>query len=120
MNEYTELIEKIAHIEESVKSAHKRIDETKELTESVYKLATSIEAMQNDIKESKKRIEKIEDKPELPPCQHIKDFERFDKLEGEVKVLRETPVKRWEKFVGGLITSLAGGIVGYILAVILK
>lgn len=37
--------EKIAHIEESVKSAHKRIDGIDTLTQSVYELASSIKAM---------------------------------------------------------------------------
>lgn len=123
MNE-GEILVAIAHLEESLKSAHKRIDEIKELTDSVYKLATSIESMQKDINEDRKRIEKIEQKPALPPCQHVKDFERYDnkfsELTEEMSEIKEKPLKRWDKFVTGIITSLAGGIVGYILAVILK
>lgn len=119
MNE-NELMRLLGEIESSTKSAHKRIDNVERLTESVYKLATSIEAMQHDIIDMSKRIDKIEDKPLLPPCQHTSDFERFEKLEEEVKHLKETPGKRWDKFITAVITTLAGLIVGYIWAVIFK
>lgn len=119
MNE-NDIMLKLGEIESSAKSAHKRIDEIKELVESINQLTIAINKQQNSIDNMAKRLEKIEDKPALPPCQHLKDFERFEKLEGEVEALKETPIRRWEKFVGGLITSLAGGIAGYILAVILK
>lgn len=119
MNE-NEIMHSLGEIESSLKSAHKRIDSVEKLTESVYKLATSIEAMQHDLTDMSKRIDKIEEKPVLPPCQHIKDFERFDSLEKEVAALKEKPAKRWDKLIGSVISSLTGGIIGYILAVILK
>ena len=71
-------------------------------------------------KQCSKRIDKIEEKPALPPCQHKADFERFEKLEEEVKHLKEEPAKKWDKLITSVITSLSGGIIGYILAVILR
>ena len=119
MNE-NEIMKLLGEIESSLKSAHKRIDNVERLTESVYKLATSIEAMQHDLTDMSKRIDKIEEKPALPPCQHKADFERFEKLEEEVKHLKEEPAKKWDKLITSVITSLSGGIIGYILAVILR
>lgn len=55
--------DKIAHIEESVKSAHKRIDEIKDLTESVYRLASSVERMQRDFTDMSGRLRSMEEKP---------------------------------------------------------
>ena len=40
--------EKMAHIEESLKSAHKRIDQIDTWAKSVYELASSIKTMKDD------------------------------------------------------------------------
>ena len=53
--------EKLAHIEESLKSAHKRIDSIETLTKSVYELASSIKTMQRDITDMSGRIKTIEE-----------------------------------------------------------
>ena len=119
MNE-NDIMRLLGELESSLKSAHKRIDNVERLTESVYKLATSIEAMQHDLTDMSKRIDRIEKKPELPPCQHKNDFERFNKLEEEVKMLKEEPAKKWNKLISSVITAITSGIIGYILAVILK
>ena len=78
--------DKIAHIEESVKSAHKRIDSMEKLTESVYKLASSIETMQNDITD----------------------------MSGRIKTIEEKPAKRWDLVVTSGITTIVGIIIGYL------
>ena len=123
MNE-NEIMHILGELESSTKSAHKRIDEIKELVESINKLTIAIKSQQNSIDNMAKRLEKIEDKPALPPCQHVKDFERFESkisnLSKEINEIKDKPVKRWEKFVSAILTSLAGGLVGYILAGILK
>ncbi len=79
--------EKIAHIEESVKSAHKRIDDMGELTQSVYELAASIKSMQRDITDMSSRIKTIEEKP----------------------------AKRWDLIVSTVITTIVGVLVGYLV-----
>ena len=119
MNE-NDIMHLLGELESSARSAHKRIDEIKDIVGSINQLTVAIKSQQNSIENMAKRLEKIEDKPALPPCQHIKDFERFEKLEGEFNSFKEKPHKRWEKFVGGFITALASGLAGYILAVILK
>lgn len=123
MNE-NEIMHILGELESSTRSAHKRIDEIKKLVESINKLTIAIKSQQNSIENMAKRLEKIEDKPAYPPCQHVKDFERFESkisnLSKEINEIKDKPVKRWEKFVSAILTSLAGGLVGYILAVILK
>ena len=78
--------DKLAHLEESLKAAHKRIDSIDDLTKSVYELASSIKTMQHDIKDVGDRIKAIEEKP----------------------------AKRWDLIVTSAITTIVGVIVGYL------
>ena len=78
--------EKIAHIEESVKSAHKRIDGIDALTKSVYELASSIKTMQHDIND----------------------------MSGRLKTVEEKPAKRWELIITSSITTIVGIVIGYL------
>lgn len=79
-------IEKIAHIEESLKSAHKRIDSIDALTKSVYELASNIKNMQSDIAN----------------------------MSGRLKTIEEKPAKRWDLIVSSAITTIVGIVVGYL------
>ena len=83
--------DKLAHIEESLKSAHKRIDGIQELTKSVYELASSIKTMQHDITD----------------------------MSGRIKTIEEKPAKRWDLVVTTIITALCSGVVGYFLSTIM-
>lgn len=81
-----DLVSKVAHIEESLKSAHKRIDSIDTLTKSVYELASSIKTMQSNITDMSNRIKTIEEKPS----------------------------KRWDLIVTTAITSIVGILIGYL------
>lgn len=78
--------DKIAHIEESLKSAHKRIDSIDSLAKSVYELATSIKTMQHDITD----------------------------MSGRIKTIEEKPAKRWDLVVTTAITTVVGIVIGYL------
>ncbi len=78
-------VDKIAHIEESLKSAHKRIDSIEALTKSVYELASSIKTMQHDITD----------------------------MSGRIKSIEEKPAKRWDLVVTTAITTIVGIVIGY-------
>lgn len=86
--------EKMAHIEESVKSAHRRIDELKRLTESVYELATSIKTMQINIETTQDAVTNVSNR---------------------LKVFEDKPGKRWDLIVTNGITAIVCGLIGYIL-----
>ena len=77
--------EKIAHIEESLKSAHKRIDHIDALAKSVYELASSIKTMQHDITD----------------------------MSGRIKTIEEKPAKRWDLVITTAITTIVGIVIGY-------
>lgn len=80
-----EATDKMAHIEESLKSAHKRIDSVEALTKSVYELASSIKTMQHDITD----------------------------MSGRIKTIEEKPAKRWDLVVTTAITTIVGIVIGY-------
>lgn len=84
----TKYVEKIAYIEESLKSAHKRIDKTDVLAQTVSGIASNSEAMQRDITDIYARIKTIEEKP----------------------------ARRWELMVSAVITTLVGVLIGYFFA----
>ncbi|MBR4973070.1 MAG: hypothetical protein IKY45_01240 [Clostridia bacterium] len=77
--------DKMAHIEESLKAAHKRIDSIDNLTKSVYELASSIKTMQTNIAD----------------------------MSGRIKVIEEKPAKRWDLVITTALTTIVGVIVGY-------
>lgn len=84
-----ELIEKVAHVEESTKSAHKRLDSLETLTKSVYALAESIKTMQGEISSVSDRLRNVEEKP----------------------------AKRWDLIITSAITTVVGIVIGHFLGV---
>lgn len=88
MDEFkVDITEKVAHIEESTKSAHKRIDDIKKLIDSVYEIASSVKSMQTTI---------------------------FN-MDGRLKVIEEKPAKRWDLIVTSAITTIVGIAIGYLM-----
>lgn len=87
MNE-KELWERMTAAEQSLKSLHHRLDNYERLAESVYTLATEVKAMRTDL----------------------------DKVCDDVDELQQKPSKRMELIINTIITALASGFVGYILA----
>ena len=77
---------KIAHLEESVKLMHKRLDSIESLAKSVYELAASIKTIKCDITDMSVRL----------------------------RVIEEKPAKRWDLIITGTLTTAAGAIVGYL------
>ena len=78
--------EKIAHLEESLKAAHKRIDDVDSLAKSVYEIASSIKTMQHDITD----------------------------MSGRIKTIEEKPAKRWDLLVTSAVTTIVGIVIGYL------
>lgn len=85
-----DITEKIAHIEESLKSAHKRINSIDELTKSVYELASSVKFMQNSVTEMSERL----------------------------KIVEERPLKKWDLIITAVTTSVLSLVLGYLFRVV--
>lgn len=78
--------DRLAHLEESLKSAHKRIDSIDSLAKSVYEIASSLKTMQGNLEDVSDRIKTIEEKP----------------------------AKRWDLIVTSAITTVVGIVIGYL------
>lgn len=89
----TEFTAQLARLEEQVKAAFKRIDEQKQLTESVHKLALSIER--------------------LTSAQQAMDG-KLSSLSRDVEELKEKPRRRWDAIVAAAISAIVGLLVGWL------
>lgn len=78
--------DRLAHLEESLKAAHKRIDSIDSLAKSVYEIASSLKTMQGNLEDVSDRIKTIEEKP----------------------------AKRWDLIVTSAITTIGGLVIGYL------
>ena len=87
MEQTIKTAERLATIEQDLKSMHRRMDNVEKLTECIHDMVTEIKAMRVDVNDVTDRVEEIEKKP----------------------------VKRYETVVTAIITSIVGIIVGYLL-----
>lgn len=89
-----ELQREQARLGEQIKGALKRIDEQKELTESVHKLATSVELLAA----SQKAME-----------------HKVDDLAGDVDEMKQKPAKKWDNAVELVFTMILTAVVTFFL-----
>ena len=82
-----QVIERIATMEQDLKSIHRRIDNLEELTKSVQVIATEVKAMREDVNDITQRVDDIERKP----------------------------IKRYETVITAAITAVISFVVGYFL-----
>jgi len=92
-------VDELTRISESVKSAHKRIDDVevevkdlRDLTRAIAVTNTNVEGLQKDVGE----------------------------IKVDVKNLSSIPAKRWETAVGVVITGVVGIVIGALMALIIK
>ena len=97
--EIKEIWERLTAGESSIKSAHHRIDNLEKIADSVHKLAMSTNNIATETKALREDYEKAD--------------ERIEKLE-------EKPLKRLDTFITACITALGGGLVGYLLSLIIN
>lgn len=90
---------RVATVEESTKSAHKRIDELQVITKAFYELAADVKVMVSEMANMKKDINDIKIK--------------VDAQENE-------PNKLLFNIKNAVLTGLVGTIVGAIVALIIK
>ena len=98
-SEKTELQVHISNVEQSVKSAHKRIDELQTITKAFYELAADVKVMVNEMTNMKTDINDIKIK--------VDDYEN-------------EPNRLLFNVKNAVLTGLVGAIVGALVALILK
>ena len=87
MEDTIKMHERLSALEQDQKSTHRRLDNLEKLVESVHILATEMKATREEVDNFGTRLDEIEKKP----------------------------IKRYDSFVTACITTLAGGIVGYLI-----
>ena len=90
--------QRISAVEESAKSAHKRLDELISLNDSVKNLAISTAKMAEQMKTL---------------------TDNSDKMDEKLSALELKPGKRWEAVVGQVIQLLLAGAIGYLMSQLL-
>ena len=84
----------IARMEEQIRGLARRMDNLEKLTESVNKLAISVERLTS---------------------QQATTETQITTLTEDVNEIKAKPAKRWELAVGALISALIGAGIGYII-----
>lgn len=109
MSQCTSHSERIASIENSLKTAHKRIDKVEETTKLLHEMNTNIRLLFEQIKSQNEEMRSIKTE--------VKDLnDKVDRL--EEKPLLETK-ENVSKVKWLIISSVIGGIVGYIYSQLL-
>lgn len=85
-----EMLEKLARMDEQIKTLFKQQAEIKELTETVQKLAIALEKQGVALQSTEKKV---------------------DAVKGDVDEIKSKPAKRWDAIIAALIT----GVVCYVL-----
>jgi len=80
------IIERLATMEQDLKSIHRRIDSLEKLTESVHVIATETKAMRGDVNDITSRVDEIE----------------------------KRPTKRYDTIITALFSAVIGAIIGLI------
>ena len=90
-----EISERLIRMEEQIKTLFNQQAVIKDLTETVHKLALSIEKQSMSLQTTDKKVVGVKK---------------------DVDELRQRPAKRWETVVTGVISALVGAFMAYLLA----
>lgn len=80
---------------DSAKSAHKRIDKLEEDVKDVHTLAEAMAGMQKEMSNVKDDVTEIKD---------------------AVSTIKDKPAQLWDTLIIAIVTALASGLVGYLIA----
>lgn len=96
--EIKEIWERLTAGESSIKSAHHRIDALQEMSASIKDLAIATAQIAAETKALRE------------------DYEKADK---RIETLEHKPIKRYETVITAILTAVCGGVVGYLLSLVL-
>jgi len=86
---------------EQIKTCFTQIAETKSVTDSVYKLATTVEILALELQSTNKELKSTNVK--------------IDKVSNEVEEIKEKPAKRWDNLITLVITAIVTAVMTYFL-----
>lgn len=98
MNEI-EIVERLTVVEQSTKSAHRRIDTMEKTQNDIQALALSVNDLANTMK-------------------HL--CEQMCTMQQRVKDIEDKPSKNWENLIRIIITALTTGLIGVIIGYVSK
>lgn len=90
---YVELDERVTRHTEQIKSCFNQIGETKAIAESVHKLATTVEILVREQKDTNKKV---------------------DKVINDVEEIKEKPAHHWNTLITVILTAVVSGFVTYV------
>lgn len=91
--QYIALDERVTRHTEQIKSAFNQIGETKAIAESVHKLATTVELLVREQKDTNQKV---------------------DKVINDVEEIKEKPAHHWNSLVTVILTAIVSGFVTYV------
>lgn len=94
MDQSYDLIQRIRGVEESVKSAHKRIDDISNAQKALHELAATVKVLSERVGNIKADTEEIN---------------------ARLTQIETTPRRRWETIVGAILGAIAGGLAATII-----
>lgn len=92
--QYVALDERVTRHTEQIKTCFNQISEVKNLAESVHRLATTVEIMVREQKDTNVKV---------------------DKLSSEIEEIKEKPAKRWDTLTTVAITVVITALITYAL-----
>lgn len=95
------LDERTAAQAEQIKTCFTQIAETKSVTDSVYKLVTTVEILARELQSVNKELKSTNVK--------------IDKVSNEVEEIKEKPAKRWDNLITLVITAIVTAVMTYFL-----
>lgn len=97
-SEIKEIWERLSAGESSIKSAHHRIDDIEKKQDDLADLVSSVKVLAD-------REARVE--------------EDVSEIKTDVKELKEKPSKRYDTVITAILTAVCGGVVGYLLSLII-
>jgi len=98
MNEL-EIENRLTTVEQSVKSAHHRIDTIEATQKEIRDLTLSVNTLAGSVKSL---------------CEDVAD------VTNRVKCIEAQPAKRWDQLIGYILAALASGAIGFLLKAVVQ
>lgn len=104
--DHAQCVERIRGVEESSKSAHKRIDKLEESQEILMDMNASIKALTEQSQSQKEDMQNFK--------------VDISEVKQDVKDLKEKPAKRWDLIITVMITAIVTGLVSFAISQIIQ